>query len=149
MGESLGGVDGDTPVARNRAFKRNGVWLVADGVWRSSKRSNIGNIWRVSMKAMIAWISYIWLTTLAGLAIHPYQSVKRMVLREQILLPVTLSPVIGLVGLFVMGRVGSYVMDLNGLPREFMALILGSTLFGLLLWQALLLVLVVRFWRAR
>jgi len=95
------------------------------------------------------WITYVWSVTLAGLAIHPYQSVKRMVLNKPVLLPVTLSPLIGLVGLFVVGRVGSFVFTLGYLGREITALVLGSTLIGLLLWQGLLIFLVLRFWRAR
>lgn len=95
------------------------------------------------------WVTYVWSVTLAGLAIHPYQSVRRMVLDKPILLPVVLSPVIGLVSLFVVGRVGSYAFTLGLVGREMMSLLLGSTLIGLLLWQGLLLFLVVRFWRAR
>ena len=101
------------------------------------------------MKTMIAYISYVWMTTLAGLAIHPYKSVKKMVLKERVLLPVVMSPVMGLVGLFVVGRVGSYAMNLSGLMREGMAMMLGVILIGLLMWQGLLVALVVRFWRAR
>ncbi len=112
-----------------------------DQINKSNKATSIG--------AMGAWIAYVWSVTLAGLAIHPYQSVRRMVLDKPILLPVALSPVIGLVGLFVVGRVGSRVFTLGILGREFMALVLGSTLIGLLLWQGLLLALVFRFWRAR
>ena len=97
----------------------------------------------------LIWVSYIWATTLAGLAIHPYQSIRRIVLTKTILLPVTLSPVIGLVLLFVVGRVGSYVFTLGITGREIMSLVLGSTLIGLLMWQGLLLLLVWRFWRAR
>lgn len=99
--------------------------------------------------AFALWVGYVWGTTLAGLAIHPYQSIRRIVLGKKILLPVTLSPLIGLVGLFVVGRVGSYVFTLGDMGREIMAMILGSTLIGLLMWQALLLLLVWRFWRAR
>lgn len=99
--------------------------------------------------AIGVWMAYVWSVTLAGLAIHPYQSVKRMVLNKPVLLPVVLSPVVGLIMLFVGGRVGSYVFTLGILGREIMALVLGSTLIGLLLWQGLLLFLVVRFWRAR
>lgn len=98
---------------------------------------------------MGAWITYVWSVTLAGLAIHPYQSVKRMVLDKPVLLPVALSPVMGLISLFIVGRVGSFVFTLGPIGRELVALVLGSTLIGLLLWQLLLLVLVVRFWRAR
>lgn len=100
-------------------------------------------------RAMGVWVAYVWSVTLAGLAIHPYQSVRRMVLNKPILLPVALSPVFGLISLFVVGRVGSYVFTLGLIGRELMALVLGSTLIGLLLWQGLLLVLVIRFWRAR
>lgn len=101
------------------------------------------------MKTIVAWISYVWMTTLAGLAIHPYKSVRKIVFSEQILLPVVMSPLIGLVALFVVGRVGSYALDLSGWTRELVALILGGILLGLLLWQGLLILLVVRFWRAR
>jgi hypothetical protein len=99
--------------------------------------------------AMGAWITYVWSVTLAGLAIHPYQSVRRMVIDRPLLLPVTMSPIMGLLGLFVVGRVGSFVFTLGPLGREIMSLILGSTLIGLLLWQGLLIVLVFRFWRVK
>ena len=95
------------------------------------------------------WVGYVWAKTLAGLAIHPYQSVRRMVFGEKILLPVVLSPFFALTIFFVVGRVGSYLMNLGGIYREGMALLLGSTLIGLLMWQGLLLALVYRFWRAR
>ena len=101
------------------------------------------------MRKIVLWMTYVWATVLAGLAIHPYQSIKRMVLNKPILLPVSLSPVIGLIGLFVVGRVGTYFFTLGALGRELMAMVLGSTLIGLLLWQGLLLALVIRFWRAR
>lgn len=99
--------------------------------------------------AMGVWIAYVWSVTLAGLAIHPYQSVKRMVLNKPILLPVTMSPVLGLIALFVVGRVGSFFFTLGPIGRELVAIVLGSTLIGLLLWQGLLMTLVVRFWRAK
>ncbi len=101
------------------------------------------------MRALALWTAYVWSVTLAGLAIHPYQSVRRMVLDKPVLLPVTLSPVLGLAALFILGRVGSYVFTLGALGRELMAVVLGSTLIGLLLWQGLLLLLVVRFWRVK
>ena len=99
--------------------------------------------------ALGMWGAYVWATTLAGLAIHPYKSVRRMVLDKPILLPVILSPVMGLVALFVVGRAGSSIVELTGWWREGVALILGGTLIGLLLWQGLLLFLVFRFARAR
>lgn len=99
--------------------------------------------------ALGVWVAYVWTVTMAGLAIHPYQSVKRMVLSKPALLPVTMSPVIGLLALFFVGRVGSFFFTLGPIGREIMAMFLGSTLIGLLLWQGLLLALVFRFWRAR
>lgn len=101
------------------------------------------------MKSLLVWMAYVWATTVAGLMIHPYQSIKRMVLDKPILLPVVMSPVIGLVGLFLVGRVGSYIFTLGENGREIISFILGSTLIGLLMWQGLLIFLVVRFWRAR
>lgn len=101
------------------------------------------------MRSMIVWASYVWTTTLAGLALHPYQSVRRMVLHNFVRLPVVLSPIMGLAGLFVVGRVGSYIFTLGMFGRELVATVLGSTLIGLVLWQGLLLALVWRFWRAR
>jgi hypothetical protein len=99
--------------------------------------------------AIGVWVAYVWTVTLAGLAIHPYQSVKRMVLNKPSLLPVVMSPVMGLLALFFAGRVGSFIFTLGPIGRELMSLVLGSTLIGLLLWQGLLLVLVFRFWRVR
>ncbi len=97
------------------------------------------------------WLGYVWLKTMAGLAIHPYKSIKRMVWyrSERVLLPVGLSPTILLVGLMVVGRIGSYAFELGGWEREAVAGILGVSLIGLLLWQGLVLGLVWRFWRAR
>lgn len=102
------------------------------------------------MRALVAFVSYVWLTTLAGLAMHPYQSVRRMVMEREkrILLPVVLSPTLALVLFFVAGRVGSYLFDVHGMQRDLVAGVLGSMLIGLLLWQALMLTLVFRFVRS-
>lgn len=99
--------------------------------------------------SLVLWVGYVWAKTLAGLAVHPYQSVKRMVFGDQVLLPVTLSPVFGLLVLFIVGRVASFVMNVDEMWREIIALILGSTLIGILMWQLLLVALVYRFWRAK
>ena len=101
------------------------------------------------IRVMGTWMAYVWSVTLAGLAIHPYKSVRRIVMDKPVLLPVALSPFLGLLGLFILGRIGSYVFTLGNIEREMMALVLGGTLIGLLLWQGLLVVLVVRFLRAR
>ncbi len=102
------------------------------------------------MKALVIFVSYVWITTLAGLAIHPYKSVKQMVFdrTKRILLPVVLSPTIGIATLFVAGRVGSSIFELTGVAREVVAFVLGWGLLGLVLWQILMLLLVLRFARA-
>ena len=67
---------------------------------------------------------------------------------DKVLLPTTLSPVLGLADCLLSGAY--LVMFLTWtIGRELVALVLGSTLIGLLLWQGLLLALIVRFWRAR
>lgn len=99
--------------------------------------------------AIGVWFAYVWMTTFAGLALHPYKSVRRMVMDKPILLPVVLSPFFGLLFLFIVGRLGSAAFELSGWAREGVALLLGGTLIGLLLWQGLLAALVIRFWRAR
>lgn len=110
-----------------------------------NEKLKIKNEWAT----MGMWVAYVWGTTLAGLAVHPYKSVKKMILSDRVLLPVVLSPALGLVTLFVVGRLGSGVFELQGYVREIVAFLLGTTLIGLVMWQGLLLALVYRFWRAR
>lgn len=95
------------------------------------------------------FVGYVWLVTMAGLALHPYRSVRNMVFEraKRILLPVALSPTVALVVFFIVGRVGSRMFELTGMAREVVALVLGWSLIGLLMWQGLILVLVWRFWR--
>ena len=138
--------------------------------WGSGvSRGNVKDFWRIlivrslkfrvhnhtsKLKAggvMGVWLGYVWIKTMAGLAIHPYKSIKRMVWykSERVLLPVVLSPTVLLVGLMVVGRIGSYMFELSGWQRELVAGVLGISLIGLLLWQGLVVGLVWRFWRAR
>lgn len=100
---------------------------------------------------IMLFAGYVFAVTLAGLALHPYRSVRRMVFDKdkKILLPVSIGPSVALAGFFVIGRVGSYFLDFSGLYRELMAALLGWMLIGLLLWQGLILVLVYRFFRSR
>ena len=102
-----------------------------------------------SWKRLTFFISYVWATTLMGLAIHPYQSVRRMVFEKEkrIFLPVVLSPFGTILTFLVIGRVGSYFLNISGVYREVMAGMLGWSLIGLVLWQLLMIMLVVRFIR--
>ena len=92
----------------------------------------------------ILFVTYIWTKTLLGLTISPYKSV-RQVTRNPILLPVVFSPLYGLVGLFIIGRIGSFFLDVHGFKREILATILSSAFISILMWQLLLLYLLVSF----
>lgn len=91
------------------------------------------------------FIGYVWSKTLLGLALHPYKSVREMT-RQKVLLPVVLSPVIGLVILFVLGRMGSFVFEVIGFRRTVLAAALSTGLIAVLLWQAFLIYLLVSFY---
>lgn len=96
------------------------------------------------MKKIVLLTTYLWTTTLAGLALHPYRSAQKII-GKKILLPVAIFPLVGLIGFFIIGRILAWLIDVNGFNRELIAGILGTTLIGLLLWQALILVLLFRF----
>lgn len=92
------------------------------------------------------FIGYVWTKTLLGLALHPYKSVREMT-RNKVLVPVLFSPLIGLIILFVLGRMGSFVFELrHGFPRTLVALTLSTALISILLWQLLLLYLLASFY---
>ena len=94
--------------------------------------------------ALIIFIAYVWTKTLLGLTIRPYKSVRE-INRNKVLTPVLFSPAIGLVILFVLGRMGSFVFELDGFERTIMAIVLSTGLISILLWQGLLLYLFLSF----
>lgn len=94
--------------------------------------------------ALLIFIAYVWTKTLLGLAIRPYKSVRE-INRNKVLTPVLLSPVLGLIVLFVLGRMGSFVFELDGFERTVMAIVLSTGLISILLWQGLLLYLFLSF----
>ncbi len=94
--------------------------------------------------ALFIFITYIWTKVLLGLVIHPYKYV-RQITRNKILLPVVLSPLYALVGLFVGGRFGTFFFEFSGIKRELLAFMLSSGLLSILLWQLLLLYLLFNF----
>jgi hypothetical protein len=93
------------------------------------------------------FIGYVWSKTLLGLAISPYKSVREIT-RHKVLLPVVFSPLYGLMILFVLGRLGSFVFEVEGYKRTLLAIILSTSLISILLWQLLLLYLLVSFYLA-
>lgn len=95
--------------------------------------------------AFVIFITYILTKTLLGLVIHPYKSV-RQVTRHKVLVPVVFSPLYSLLGLFVVGRIGSFLFEIHDpLKRVLIAHILGTGLISILLWQLLLIYLLVSF----
>jgi hypothetical protein len=90
----------------------------------------------------IIFVTYIWAKTLLGLTIRPIVT-ARQVARRPILLPVVFTPFIGLFMLFIFGRIGAYLIDVYELKRELIAMILGTALISITLWQALLVYLLV------
>lgn len=94
---------------------------------------------------IIIFIAYVWTRTLLGLTISPYKSV-RDVTRNRVLLPVIFSPLYGLIGLFVIGRIAAFFLHPSGYYRTLIALILSTGLISILLWQGLLIYMLLSFY---
>src|SRR6478672_4598424 len=85
---------------------------------------------------------YTWLRVLYGLIFYPYRTTREIV-RNPILVPALITPFVGLFVLFILGRIGAVLLDVYGVNRSFIAILLGSSLFTVLLWQLLLVYLLV------
>lgn len=92
----------------------------------------------------VIFVAYIWTKTLLGLTLHPFSTIRE-VTRRPVLLPVVFSPLIGLLTLFVLGRVGALLVTTYGLSRELIALVLSTALIGIVFWQLLLVYLLGSF----
>lgn len=88
--------------------------------------------------------TYIWTKTLLGLTFHPLTTI-RQVTRRPVLLPTIFSPIIGLMVLFLLGRIGALLITLYGIKREAIAFVLSIVLISTLLWQILLIYLLFSF----
>ncbi len=88
--------------------------------------------------------AYIFTKTLLGLIFHPFITV-RQVTRRPVLLPVIFSPFVGLIILFIFGRVGAFLINTYGLRREAISLFLSTVLISVMLWQILLIYLLISF----
>jgi len=100
----------------------------------------------------LLYIAYIWTKTLLGLTFHPYLSVKETI-RRPILLPVIFTPSLGILILFLAGKIGALLITVYKFKRELISLFLSTTLISILFWQVLLLYLLGSFlvssWRKR
>ncbi len=95
-------------------------------------------------KTFLIFSTYIWTKTLLGLTFHPFTTI-RQVTRRPVLLPIIFSPFIGLIAFFVLGRIGSLLINVYGLRREVISLFLSTALISIFLWQALLIYLLISF----
>lgn len=95
-------------------------------------------------RTFLIFSTYIWTKTLLGLTFHPFTTIRE-VTRRPVLLPIIFSPLIGLITLFIFGRVGSFLIHVYGLKREFISLILSTALISILFWQSLLIYLLISF----
>ncbi len=98
----------------------------------------------------LIFVAYIWTKTLLGLTFHPFSTIRE-VTRRPVLLPVIFSPIIGLLTLFVLGRIAALLITVYGSSRELIAMLLSTALISIVFWQLLLVYLLasflVAFWR--
>ncbi|MBI2621343.1 MAG: hypothetical protein HYW63_01695 [Candidatus Levybacteria bacterium] len=95
-------------------------------------------------RTFFIYVAYVWTKTLLGLTFHPYVSVRETV-RRPVLLPVIISPLIGLGILLITGKIASLLIVVYDLKRELISLFLSTTLISIVLWQMLLLYLLISF----
>jgi hypothetical protein len=82
-----------------------------------------------------------------GLAVHPYRTMRE-VARDKWEWPLALVPVGLLIGSLIMGRIGAGLVEVPEWGRTEVAVILAALMAGLLMWQAVVGYLGVRFWLA-
>lgn len=95
-------------------------------------------------RTFLIFVAYIWTKTLLGLTFHPFLTIKQ-VIRRPILLPVIFTPIIGLFGFFVLGRIGAFLVTFYGLSRTAVAIFLSTFLISILFWQILLIYLIFNY----
>lgn len=98
----------------------------------------------MKIKTLSIYIAYLWTKTVIGLAVNPYKIVKESVKRP-VLLPVIISPILGIIILLITGKVGSLMIIVYGFQREMVAMILSTVLISILLWQILILYLLISY----
>jgi hypothetical protein len=95
-------------------------------------------------RTFLIFVAYVWTKTLLGLTFHPFLTI-RQVTRRPVLLPVILTPIIGLTAFFVFGRIGAILVDFYGISRTAISIFLSTFLISILFWQALLIYLLINF----
>jgi len=90
------------------------------------------------------FVAYVWTKTLIGLTFYPFRYTKGVV-RRPILLPIIFSPIMGLIILFIVGRIAALFVSPHAVIREIIVIFLSTTLLSILFWQLLLIYLLVSF----
>ena len=88
------------------------------------------------------FIIYVWIKTLSGLIIHPFISIREII-RRPVLTPVIFSPFLGLILLFLLGRIAALFIPISGIKRQIISIILSTSLISITLWQILLIYLLI------
>lgn len=95
-------------------------------------------------RTFFIYVAYIWTKTLLGLTFHPYISIRETI-RRPVLLPVIVSPLIGLGILLITGKLASLLIVVYDLKRELIGIFLSTTLISIIFWQLLLVYLLLSF----
>jgi hypothetical protein len=95
-------------------------------------------------RTFLIFAAYVWTKTLLGLTFHPFLTI-RQVIRRPVLLPVILTPIIGLAACFALGRIGAVLVDFYGISRTAISIFLSTFLISILFWQALLIYLIINY----
>jgi hypothetical protein len=95
-------------------------------------------------RTFLIFVAYIWTKTLLGLTFHPFMTIKQ-VARRPVLFPVIFTPIVGLAAFFVIGRIGSFLLDFYGLNRTALSVFLSTFLLSIIFWQALLIYLIINY----
>lgn len=94
--------------------------------------------------AFLTWVLYQTLRLIFGLVVHPYRT-TREIMRGKWFVPLVLLPSGILFWIIVTGRVAAWMVDINGVWREVVAMGFATFIVSMVFWQGLLLYLGIRF----
>jgi len=94
----------------------------------------------MTKKLFFIYVFYVWTKMLLGLTFYPLRFTRKVV-RRPILFPVIFTPLMGLIILFIFGRIAALLISVYGINRQLIALFLSTVLLSVLFWQILLLYL--------
>jgi len=90
----------------------------------------------------ILFTLYTWMRILYGLIFYPYKTVREII-RKPVFFPVAASPILALLFIFTLGRLGALFIHVYGIKRYVIAMTLSTSLFSLILWQVFIFYLLI------